>query len=76
MTWIWHAHRWVEHARTFVPPVASLPPGFECSEDLFQRLAAGVTTFVFRCERCGKLKVIEMLGIVTLGAVPAAHSDP
>lgn len=33
-----------------------------CSEFLFERLINGVTTIIYKCKHCNKLKVIEMLG--------------
>lgn len=62
---LWHTHRWIEHARTWAEPRhIAVEKGVHCSEALFERSLAGVTTFIFRCrgDQCGALRKIEALG--------------
>ena len=60
---MFHLHKWVEaerfetHANDSVRMQAS-----SMSEHLFERLTFGVTTITLRCEHCGDLKTVEVLG--------------
>jgi len=59
---LFHVHKWVEVRRVFTPPPLS---GFEAkglnSRELAQSLY-GFTTIELRCEKCGDLKHIVVIG--------------
>lgn len=60
-----HTHHWVEHARTWAPPVDGIAK-FSGGNSSARAVLLGLTTFVFHCrdEQCGALRKIEALGKV------------
>ena len=53
-------HDWLLIIKTATEPTTR--KGFECSEDMAERLLSGVTTIIFQCRKCKKLRKEEMLG--------------
>lgn len=61
---MFHRHEWVEKARTYYPPQSL---AVRCSEYLAERIMAGVTTIMWECSKCHKIRREEMLGSVKNG---------
>lgn len=54
-------HNWAKIKETNTQPIPNRR--FECSEWLAERLICGVTTVLFQCSKCKKIRKEEMLGI-------------
>jgi len=52
-------HKWIVIAKTFSPPIQG---GTYCGHRDLLRLANGMTTVLCKCNECGKLKSVEMIG--------------
>lgn len=59
---IFHKHKWVEQERFYVSPNSMLQEVCVPSAKLLKELTFGVTTVLYRCENCNKIKVVEILG--------------
>lgn len=57
----WFSHRWREIATTYAPPVASSIQG-ALDMATAKSVMFGVTTLVWECQDCGKLRRLECLG--------------
>ena len=62
MSNLFHRHQWKEIARTHCGGVAKMKGTGYCSEHLFERMMFGVTTILWECEKCHKIKREELLG--------------
>ncbi len=58
---IFHKHKWVKIKETYAPPreTAEFTGG---SPDFAQRITFGLTTLLWECEDCKKIRKEEMLG--------------
>ncbi len=61
MSWF-HKHEWERIDVAHAPAQMDLEVKGNMSGDTALKLAYGVTTFIYKCEVCGKLKKIECLG--------------
>lgn len=57
----WCRHRWVDADRRFVPPV-SRHVKVRNDERLANQVAFGFTVVEQRCEKCGKVRAVELFG--------------
>lgn len=57
-------HDWVEKARTYAPPVVHKGAEYSNNEQLriISDAARGITTILWECSKCLKLRRHEMLG--------------
>jgi hypothetical protein len=62
---MFHAHRWGEVKRYFVPPVRRAASGLD--PDLLREFAQGVTVVELRCGLCGDLTCRALRGDATSG---------
>lgn len=61
MAWF-HKHEWQRDSATYAPGT-ELQSVKGCTADEAMRIMSGVTTFVYKCQECGKLKKVECLGV-------------
>lgn len=72
---MFHRHLWKERERLTSPRLQiTNVEKFQMSERMAERLLMGVTTIVLRCEHCGDLKSVEILGSSYAGATLKATS--
>jgi hypothetical protein len=59
---LWHRHQWRIEGQAYAPPRPELYKGTTISTYLAERVTWGVTTFVLRCSKCGRVETKEVLG--------------
>lgn len=59
---MFHAHKFKEQQRVYVPPVSRKIEVGRASEDMMHTIMFGVTSIMFKCEICGKVKESRLLG--------------
>ena len=55
---MFHRHKWKEIDIVKVPPLVSLEGEISMSQHLFKILIQGTTTYISKCEKCGKVSDI------------------
>lgn len=65
---MWCRHKWEESERFFAQrPVELRKISSQYDDDkTMERLFFGITTILYRCEKCGKPKIVEILGRITI----------
>jgi hypothetical protein len=58
---MFHRHKWAEIARTYAPPAPKWK-GDNIIEPTLEKLMLGVTTIVWECSVCHKIRKEELLG--------------
>ena len=56
-----HKHNWKEILRTETPPV-KISKAKGSSDNLLERICFGLTTILWECKECQKIRKEEMLG--------------
>lgn len=64
---MFHTHIWKEKLRTQTTPMNSIKGLTSVSEYFLERIVLGVTTILWECEVCQKLRKEELLGKVKIG---------
>ena len=59
---MFHKHKWVEIERFYSKPVEGISRVKNCEPVIFQQLTQGFTTIRYKCDRCDKWKITEVLG--------------
>jgi len=60
--WPWfHRHKWTIVERSYVKSIP-LPTNLKCSEQMAERMLFGLTSYIYECSACGKIRKEELLG--------------
>ena len=59
---LFHRHEFLPVASTYAPPLDWSNATFFYEPEYRERAFHGVTTMLYRCDKCGALKTFQMLG--------------
>ena len=60
---LFHEHQWEIISKIYAPPVNTILSGVETNDmETLNRMMFGLTTIIFQCSICQKIRKEEMLG--------------
>lgn len=59
---LFHKHKWVEKERFYAPPDRSSWDAKRPTQEFLEAIFFGLTTILYECQGCGKLKTVKVIG--------------